>query len=413
MPTPNADCDLERIASRPLIALTLSAFVAIAAVRVTDPLLPQLAREFTTTPSGASIVSTSAMAAYGVCQVAYGPLGERHGKYTVVTVVTLLGAVFMLGCAFAPSLGALAVLRLGVGAMAAAVVPLSIAYIGDGTPYEVRQGVLARLLSGQILGMLAAQALGGIGADYVGWRGVFAALSVVYAIVGITLWRELRSPRVVERRVPEFRLSLAMARYLALIRLGSVQRVLAVVGAEGFLLYGAVTFVGAFLKNDLGMSYSALGLVLACFGVGGLSYAMLAARFVKRLGERGMMLCGGLLMAAGFAVCSVATMAWPVAAAMASSGLGFYLMHNTLQTRASQMAPGERALGMSMFSSALFVSQAAGVTACAMMIAALGYRIVFGVIALGLVALGASAVALLAHAGPGEGTGAASRSERS
>jgi YNFM family putative membrane transporter len=413
MPTPNADCDLERIASRPIIALTLSAFVAIAAVRVTDPLLPQLAREFATTPSGASIVSTSAMAAYGVCQVAYGPLGERHGKYTVVTVVTLLGAVFMLGCAFAPSLGALAVLRLGVGAMAAAVVPLSIAYIGDSTPYEVRQGVLARLLSGQILGMLAAQALGGIGADYVGWRGVFAALSVVYAIVGITLWRELRSPRVVERRVPEFRLSLAMARYLALVRLGSVQRVLAVVGAEGFLLYGAVTFVGAFLKNDLGMSYSALGLVLACFGVGGLSYAMLAAHFVKRLGERGMMLCGGLLMAAGFAVCSVATMAWPVAAAMASSGLGFYLMHNTLQTRASQMAPGERALGMSMFSSALFVSQAAGVTACAMMIAALGYRIVFGLIALGLVALGSSAVAVLAHAGPDERTGAASRSERS
>jgi len=118
-------------------------------------------------------------------------------------------------------------------------------------------------------------------------------------------------------------------------------------------------------------------------------------------------------MAAGFAVCSLATMAWPVTAAMASSGLGFYLMHNTLQTRASQMAPGERALGMSMFSCALFVSQAAGVTACAMMIAAFGYRVVFGVIALGLVALGSSAVALLAHARLGEGTGAASRSERS
>jgi hypothetical protein len=121
-----------------------------------------------------------------------------------------------------------------------------------------------------------------------------------------------------------------------------------------------------------------------------------------------MMLCGGLLMAAGFAVCSLATMAWPVAAAMATSGLGFYLMHNTLQTRASQMAPGERALGMSMFSCALFVSQAAGVTACAMMIAAFGYRNLFGVIALGLVALGSSAVALLAHASLGEGTGAAS-----
>jgi hypothetical protein len=48
-----------------------------------------------------------------------------------------------------------------------------------------------------------------------------------------------------------------------------------------------------------------------------------------------------------------------------------------------------------------------------MIIAAFGYRIVFGQIALGLVALGSSAVALLAHASLGEGTGAASRSERS
>jgi MFS transporter, YNFM family, putative membrane transport protein len=401
------------VPTRPIVAVTLSAFVAIAAVRVTDPLLPQLAREFATTPSGASIVSTSAMAAYGVCQVGYGPLGERHGKYTVVTAVTLLGAVFMLACAFAPSLEVLAALRLAVGAMAAAVVPLSIAYIADGTAYEVRQRVLARFLSGQILGMLAAQGLGGVGADTLGWRGVFAAVAAIYAIVGLVLWRELRSPRVVQRRSPEFRLSQAMVRYLALVQLGPVQRVLAVVSAEGFLLYGAQTFVGAFLKNDLLMSYSALGLVLACFGLGGLSYTVLARHIVRRLGEGGMLLCGGLLMAAGFAVCSLAAVAWPVTAAMVSSGFGFYLMHNTLQTRASQMAPGERALGMSMFSCVLFVSQAAGVTACAMMIAAFGYRLMFGVVALGLVALGVSAVALLAHASRGEETGAASRSEGS
>lgn len=401
------------VAARPIAALTLSAFAAIAAIRITDPLLPQLAREFAVTPSGASIVSTSAMAAYGVCQVAYGPLGQRHGNYTVVTAVTLLGALFVMACAVVSSLEILAALRVVVGAMAGAVVPLSIAYIADGTAYEMRQRVLARFLSGQILGMLAAQALGGIGADYIGWRGVFAAVSAIYGIIGLVLWRELRSPRVVQRRLPQFRLSQAMVRYLALAQLGSAQRVLAMVGAEGFLLYGALTFVGAFLKNDLGMSYSALGLVLACFGVGGLSYTVLARYFVKRLGERGMILCGGLLMAAGFAVCSVATVAWPVAAAMASSGLGFYLMHNTLQTRASQMAPGERALGMAMFSCALFVSQAAGVTACAMMIAAFGYRIVFGVIALGLVALGSSAVAPLAHASLREGTGGTSRSERS
>ena len=88
---------------------------------------------------------------------------------------------------------------------------------------------------------------------------------------------------------------------------------------------------------------------------------------------------------------------------MASSGFGFYLMHNTLQTRASQMAPVERALGMSMFSSVCFVGQAAGVATCAMMIDSFGYRMVFGVVALALLALGSGAVALLAQTSIGEG----------
>ena len=413
MPTLNANCDQERVANRPIVALTLSAFVAIAAVRVTDPLLPQLAREFATTPTGASIVSTSAMLAYGVCQVGYGPLGERHGKYTVVTAVTLLGAAFMLASAFVQSLEILAVLRLAVGAMAAAVVPLSIAYIADGTAYEARQKVLAHFLSGQILGMLAAQALGGVGADFIGWRGVFGALGAIYTGVGFILWCELRSSRVVERRVPEFRLSLAIVRYLALVQLGPVQRVLVLVGAEGFLLYGAQTFVGAFLKNDLGMSYSGLGLVLACFGISGLAYTVLAPYIVRRLGERGMMFFGGLLMCAGFSICSLATVAWSVSAAMASSGFGFYLMHNTLQTRASQMAPSERGLGMSMFSSVYFVGQAGGVATCALMIDVFGYGVVFGVVALALLALGSGGVKLFGHNNLAEGAHAANLSDRS
>jgi len=87
--------------------------------------------------------------------------------------------------------------------------------------------------------------------------------------------------------------------------------------------------------------------------------------------------------------------------AMASSGLGFYLMHNTLQTRASQLAPGERGLGMSMFSSVYFVGQAVGVMTCAAMIDALGYRAMFGLIALALLAL-AGAVTRSARPDPGE-----------
>jgi predicted MFS family arabinose efflux permease len=44
-----------------------------------------------------------------------------------------------------------------------------------------------------------------------------------------------------------------------------------------------------------------------------------------------------------------------------TAGLGFYQMHNTLQTRATQMAPQARGTAVSMFAACFFLGQASGV----------------------------------------------------
>ena len=46
---------------------------------------------------------------------------------------------------------------------------------------------------------------------------------------------------------------------------------------------------------------------------------------------------------------------------MTAIGLGFYTLHNTLQTNATQMTPQARGTAVAMFSSALYVGQTAGV----------------------------------------------------
>ncbi len=42
-------------------------------------------------------------------------------------------------------------------------------------------------------------------------------------------------------------------------------------------------------------------------------------------------------------------------------GLGFYMIHNTLQTIATQVAPEARGAAVSLFATSFFVAQAAGV----------------------------------------------------
>jgi predicted MFS family arabinose efflux permease len=346
-------------------------------LRVADPLLPQVAAEFAVSVGDASIIGTTFAFAYGFCQILYGPLGDRVGKYRVIAVMTLLSALSAAATGFADSLAALAMLRLVSGATAAAIIPLAIAHIGDVVPYEGRQTVLARFLSGQILGVIFGQAFGGIFGDTLGWRGIFFALGALFLAVAVLLWRELRSGQIVEARTPPSDARALAARYLSVLRMRPVQIVVGTVFVEGLLFYGGFAFIGAYLRHAFAISYAAVGLLLAFFGLGGLAYALTVRHVVARLGQRRMVLAGGGFLAAAFAATPALPAAPATAPAIAAMGLGFYLPHNTLQTAATQMAPAARGLALAIFASALFIGQAFGVALCGRLIDAAGYAPVF------------------------------------
>ena len=345
---------------RSIALLSAAAFASAATARVADPLLPQVAEEFGTTIASASVIATGFTLAYGLCQVIYGPVGDRYGKYTLITMMTLLSALGTGLAALAGDLGTLGALRLLAGATAAAIIPLSMAHIGDIVAYENRQPVLARFMSGQILGVIAGQAFGGAVGEWVGWRGVFVALAAIYLLIGALLWRELRSTGVVQTRTAVSRAGL-VSNYLALARSTRVRLVLGVVFVEGMLFFGGFTFVGAFVRQAYGMDYTAIGLLLATFGIGALLYTSMAPRIVAALGQRNMVLAGGALLAPAFALFALAPSWWWLPLPIALCGLGFYLFHNTLQTQATQMAPHARGIAVSVFAACFFLGQSAGV----------------------------------------------------
>jgi MFS transporter, YNFM family, putative membrane transport protein len=181
---------------RPIVVLSAAAFASVATMRVADPLIPQIAGELDVSFGDASVITTAFAISYGLCQLVWGALGDRFGKYRLVTLMTLLSAATVALAGFANSLAALGAARLVAGATAAAIVPLALAFIGDHVPYEQRQTVLGRFLTGTILGIIAGQVAGGVLGDLVGWRGVFFLLGGVFLLVGCLLVVELRSGRV-------------------------------------------------------------------------------------------------------------------------------------------------------------------------------------------------------------------------
>jgi predicted MFS family arabinose efflux permease len=117
---------------------------------------------------------------------------------------------------------------------------------------------------------------------------------------------------------------------------------------------------------------------------------------MNRLGEQGLALGGGAVLMLGFFAVAWGPLALMAPAIMAL-GLGMYMLHATLQTNATQMAPEARGLAVSTFANALFLGQAAGVWLAGLAGDRIGFASVFAFLGVALMGLGAAFARRLAH----------------
>src|SRR6476659_6980922 len=175
-----------------LLVLGMAAFMVQADARVIDPLLHVIARDFNTSPPSAAVVISSYALPYGLFQLLYGPIGDRIGKIRVMAACLAVFSFGTFACAFVPNIPVFATLRFLTGVAAAAVIPMSLGYIGDKCPYQDRQIALARFMSALIIGQIVGSTLGGLFGEYLGWRYIFIVFGIVSIGVSAVLAREGR-----------------------------------------------------------------------------------------------------------------------------------------------------------------------------------------------------------------------------
>jgi predicted MFS family arabinose efflux permease len=386
--------------NRTIVLLAFAAFASSASMRVTDALLPRLAREFDVGLASVSWVITGFAVAYGVMQVLFGPLGDRIGKLRMIAIGCGGAAAANAACYLVPGFEGLLGARIAAGGFVACVIPLAMAWIGDEVPYEERQPVIARFLIGQIMGVAVGAAVGGYAAESAQWRWPFMVLA---------LWLALSCAAIALRSRGEVRPPPGSRRFfrdMAGVLENPWARVVVVtVFVEGVLVFGALAFVPTHLHFVRGMEMSRAGLMLLPYGLGGVAFALVVRHVMRRLGEPGLAVAGALLLAAGFLVIALAPWAPLAPLACLVAGFGFYTMHNTLQTNATQMAPQRRGAGMALFASSFFIGQSVGVALAGAMAQAAGTTPLIAVAGVLLVPLGYVLARRLRHRRAMEGDG--------
>jgi predicted MFS family arabinose efflux permease len=369
--------DAARQGRRLLLALGVSTFMVSLDARIVAPLLPSIAQELGCSVAVASHTVSFYLLPYGLCQLAYGPLADRFGKLRVACCAMLAFSLGTAACGAFGGLAALLTLRALTGAAAAALIPLTIAYIGDTVPYSKRQATLGLLMASTGAAQSFSTSVGGLMAEVMSWRSIFPALGGASALVTLWLWQRAR-------HVPS-RGHASSGSYGQALR-SSLTPLLGLVFVEGALFMGCFPFVSGLLDVRFHSKPLTIGLTL---GAAGLSQVLIAAalpRILRRVGEANLVALGSLAMAAAYLLTAAAPRLGWVVLGCAVLGAGFSLCHSTLQARATEAFPSGRGRALALFAFSLFVGGGSGTIAMGWLTERFGYAHSFTGAGLGFVA---------------------------
>ncbi len=290
--------------TRHAIVLGLLTAVGPFTIDMYLPALPAIGRGLGADPHAVQLSLMSFFIALGAGQLLAGPLSDMHGRRGPMIAGLALFVAASIGCALAPTMGALIALRFvqGLGACACMVTPRAVVRDLYAGPQAAR--LMSLLLTVYSVSPILAPLAGSFVAEAAGWRAVFAVVGAL-AMLGIALVMLL----LPETRPPAARLKSsirgAMAGYGVLLRDRHFVAIalMASLTLSGFFIYVAnSSFV---MSGHFGVSPRMYAVLFALNAVSLVAVSQangwLAARFglrrTLRMAVTGHVVTMGLLLA--------------------------------------------------------------------------------------------------------------------
>ena len=247
------------------------------------PSLPAIGLAFGASTSLAQLSLSSFLAGFAFGQIIYGPLSDRRGRKPVLLGGLVIFLVASIASAFAKSIEFLIIARFFQALGASGPIVLARAIVRD--LYDGSQAGRELSRMGTIMGVVPAAApiLGGFLEAGFGWRSNFIVMTLIGAVLGLTII--FRLPETIRHRSREdFSVLAVLAGYRALLRHH---------GYRSYVALSALTYSGLFcfisgatfvLQGYYGLNEIAFGFSFGSVVIGFISGSFVAQRVVTKLG---------------------------------------------------------------------------------------------------------------------------------
>ena len=322
-----------------------------------QPLLPQIARDFSVGSTGAASLVTSTQVGYGLGLGLVLPLGDLIARRRLVVAIFIVAGVLMALGASLHAFAAFAVIALFTG-VASVGGQVMIPFAADLARDNQRGRVIARLMMGLLLGVLLCRSFAGIVTQFAGWRTVYWLAAILMGLMALLLARSLPEetarPHVSYRRLITGSVGL-------LASLPELRR-RAWLGAGCFAAFSILWTTLAFKLSAAPYGYSSA--VIGLFGLIGAA-GVLAANGAGRMADRGRQsastMVAGALTAGSFLLLAIGGhLIVPMIIGIIALDLGVQGMQITNQSIIYALAPDARSRINSAYMVCYFAGGALG-----------------------------------------------------
>jgi len=375
------------LANATVLLLAIAIGSTVANLYYAQPLLAYVRDDLRLSSAGAGLTVTVTQLGYALGLVLAVPLGDLLERRRLVTVMCCLDAGTLALCATSTNASVFYVASALIGIFAATA-QILVAFSANLAAPEQRGRVVGTVMSGLLLGILAARTVAGYLAQFGGWRSVYWFAAGLMLILALTL--RFRLPQAPP--ATDLRYGALLRSVLTLMREEPVLRIRS--------LYGALAFAG------FSALWAPLGLMLAgpphrlstgligLFGLAGMAGAFaapLAGRNADRGGAGRTTIAAAVLLTAAWLPTGLGHTSIPLLVlGIVVFGFASQSIHITNQSEIYRLRPDARSRLTSAYMTCYFIGGVVGSALASVIYASYGWS---GVCLLGA-ALGACTVLL-------------------
>lgn len=358
------------------IALFAGGFNTFAILWGTQPLLPEISKEFHISPAASSLSLSSTTIALAISMLIAGSLSEVFGRKPVMTFALVASSILSILTAFSPSFHLLLLCRILQGVTLAGLPAVAMAYLGEEIDPKSLGMAMGLYISGNSVGGMAGRIISGIITDHFGWRFALEGIGVISLIASVVFWFIL--PKSTHFQAQTFAIKPLVSGLFSQFK----QPSLIYIFMTGFLLMGSFVSLYNYIGFELiappySLSQTLVGFIFIVYTVGTFSSTWMGM-LADQYGKKKLIQVSLVILLLGACI-TLDTSLWIKIIGIAVFTFGFFAGHSIASSWVGQLAKQNKAQASGLYLFFYYMGSSVGGTVSGIFYSSLGW---FGVISM-------------------------------